>query len=207
MVISHRDNQFDRALRLCSDKGWPRQKPLRDHYFLAPNYHMTELQAAVGLAQLNKYPLSVDLRRKAAAQMDCLLSAEKAIQPIGVLEDCLHTYFHYCFRVERGYVSVEINQIVEALNAEGLPCELGYPGPIPLYLYDMIRNKETFGSSGWPFNSSNARQRWDYFEGLCPKAEKACQETVVLPWCEGLTSEHVKLMAEAIHKVISHYKA
>ena len=128
------------------------------------------------------------------------------VQPVGVLKDCLHTYFHYCFRIEPEHIRVGTDVVVEALKAEGLPCEMGYPGPIPLYLYDMIRNKKTYGSSGWPFNSPAARQKWDYYKGFCPKAEKACLETVVLPWCEGLRAEHVNLMAEAIHKVVSYYK-
>ena len=61
------------------DKGWPRDginKPVedgetvvfgsRDHLFLAPNYHMTELQAAVGLAQLAKLPAMVAARQASA---------------------------------------------------------------------------------------------------------------------------------------------
>ncbi len=96
-------------------------------------------------------------------------------------------------------------KFVEALSAEGLHSELGYPGPIPLYLYPVIKQKRTFGSSGWPFDSPAARKLWDYPEGTCPLAERACRETVVLPWNEGLRPEHVELMASAIRKVTAAY--
>jgi dTDP-4-amino-4,6-dideoxygalactose transaminase len=206
MVISDEDERFGRSLRLCFDKGWPRAKPGRDHYFLAPNYHMTELQAAVGLAQIRKYDQSIQARRDAAAQLDKLLEPEEAIAPVGTLSGCKQTYFYYCFRVDVAKLKVDLAAIIEALKAEGLFCEQGYPGPIPLYLYPLIKEHKTFGTSGWPFTAPAARKRWEYPQGLCPKAEKACQETVILPWNEGLRSLHVALIAEAIRKVVGFYK-
>lgn len=207
MVISNRDSEFGRELRLCFDKGWPRHKHVRDHYFLAPNYHMTELQAAVGIAQLAKYPACIERRRESAFLLRDLLAEEDAIRPPGTLPDCEETYFHYCFTFDRSRMLVDGEQIVASLNAEGLECELGYPGTVPLYMYPMIRDKKTYGSSGWPFDSPAARRIWSYDEGLCPEAEKACRRTVVLPWNEGLTEEHVNLIAAAIRKVFSAYKA
>ena len=109
----------------------------------------------------------------------------------------------YCFRHA---LTVDGARFAEALAAEGLPCELGYPGPIPLYLYPMIREKKTFGGSGRPFNSPAARKRWDYEPGLCPVAETACGETIVLSWNEGLRSERVDLIARAIRKVTGGFK-
>ena len=206
MVVSNEDSRFSRTLRQCFDKGWPREKPGRDHLFLASNYHMTELQAAVGLAQIEKYSQSIGARRRAAAELDKLLAGQEILKPVGTLDNCRQTYFYYCFTVELERFKADGAQIVRALTAEGLACELGYPGPVPLYMYPVIKDKKTFGQSGWPFNSPAARQQWDYGEGLCPKAEQACKSTIILPWNEGLRGKHVKLMAEAILKVVNEYK-
>ncbi|MFH1616499.1 MAG: DegT/DnrJ/EryC1/StrS family aminotransferase [Planctomycetota bacterium] len=206
IVISNEDNRFERGLRQCFDKGWPRHKPGRDHYFLAPNYHMTELQAAVGLAQIEKYNISIDARRRSAAMLDTLLASEDIITPVATLPNCKQTYFYYCFTVDLPRLKVEGQEIADALTAEGLYTELGYPGPIPLYLYPVIKDKQTFGSSAWPFNSPNARKIWNYEQGLCPLAEKACKETIVVPWNEGLKDKDVELIARAIIKIIDNYK-
>ena len=207
MVVSNEDGRFGRSLRLCFDKGWPREKPGRDHYFLAPNYHMTELQAAVGLAQIEKYETCITARRQAAAELDRRLASEPAARPVETLPDCKQTYFYYCLRIEPQRLRVDGGEIVRALIAEGLSAELGYPGPIPLYLYPMIRDKKTFGKSGWPFNSPAARHEWSFRKGLCPQAERACRETIVLPWNEGLKSQHVQLIAETVLKVMAAYRA
>ena len=206
MIVANEDERFGRRLRECFDKGWPRHKPGRDHLFLAPNYHMTELQAAVGLAQIEKYDACITARRATAAALDARLAGEEAVEPVGTLPDCIQTYFYYCFRLNPDMLKVEPAKIVAALQAEGLVCEHGYPGPIPLYLYRMIRDKKTFGKSGWPFDSPAARRQWDYAPGLCPLAERACDETVILPWNEKLTDEHVDLIATAIDKVIGAYR-
>jgi perosamine synthetase len=206
MLITDEDNRFGRSLRLCFDKGWPRNEPVRDHYFLAPNYHMTELQAAVGLAQLRKYGQSLQARKQSAKEMLGRLADFDLVFPLETYPSTSSTFFAYAFRLNMGKLRVNGEKIVEALQSEGLPCELGYPGTIPLYLYPMIKERKTFGRSGWPFDSPAARKTWRYELGLCPEAEKACRETVVVPWNEGLRSEHVQLISEAIVKVLEYYR-
>jgi len=206
MVVSNEDKRFGRELRLCFDKGWPREKRRRDHYFLAPNYHMTELQAAIGIAQTEKLKIIVENRRKAAMALNSFLSDFDEVQTIRSLPGCIHSYFYVCFTLNLDALRVDSEVFEKALLDEGLECELGYPGPVPLYYYPMIKNKRTFGSSGWPFDSPATQKSWSYPEGLCPEAEKACRSTIVLPWNERLQSKHVELIAEAIHKVIRAYR-
>lgn len=168
MVIANEDSRFGRRLRECFDKGWPRHQPGRDHLFLAPNYHLTELQAAVGLAQLGKYEACLAGRTRAAALLTKLLADEPAAEPLAVLPGCEAVYFYYCFRLRPGRLRVDGAAFVKALAAEGVGCEQGYPGPIPLYLYPVIRDRRTFGRSGLPFTSPPARKDWRYPPGTSP---------------------------------------
>lgn len=207
MVIGREDSRYGRSLRECFDKGWPRDRPGRDHLFLAPNYHLTELQAAVGLAQLAKYPACLTGRRQAAAQLTTLLADLPDVQPLAVLPECEPVFFYYCFRLNPAHMRVEPARWVQALTAEGVPCELGYPGPIPLYLYPVIRDRQTFGRSGWPFTSPPARHEWRYPPGTCPVAEILCRSTIILPWNERLQLDHVTSIATAIRKVAQAYRA
>lgn len=201
MVISNEDSRFGRELRLCMDKAWPRSKGGRDHLFLAPNYHMTELQAAVGLAQLRKLPRLVEARRRAGDRLSQLLSSCKGVRAIEVDTSHTSTYFFYSFTVDLDALSVKGAEFVSALNAEGVSCFLGYPGKIPLYKYPVIKNAQTFGSSGLPFTLAAPGRNWNYDDNLCPNAERLCQQTVCLWWNEKLSDEHVDEISAAIHKV------
>ncbi|PKL14611.1 MAG: glutamine--scyllo-inositol aminotransferase [Spirochaetae bacterium HGW-Spirochaetae-8] len=206
MVVSKTDMYNGRALRLCFDKGWPRDLPGRDHLFLAPNYHMTELQAAVGIAQIRKYPTSINIRRDTGRALAKRLDACDLVTTFRTLPDTTSTFFGFGFKINLPMLDTDGESIAKELRSEGLKCELGYPGKIPLYLYPMIREEKTFGTSGLPFTSPSARKRWKYEPGLCPVAEQACQETIMLPWNEGMRDEHVELIAHAIITVLERHR-
>jgi len=206
MVLANQDGLFGRNLRHCMDKGWPRERGGRDHLFLAPNYHMTELQAAVGLPQLPRLEAVIAARRESARNLDSQLQDVPAVHPLRIQPDRRETRFFYVLTLDLTQLSVDGAAVVAALVAEGLPCFLGYPGKVPLYKYPMIRDHQTFGSSGWPFTLPSARRRWNYTDALCPMAELACRESVVIWWSERLTADHMDQIAAAVRKVIGAYR-
>jgi perosamine synthetase len=203
MVVTNEDNKFGRALRLCTDKGWPRDRPGRDHLFLAPNYHMTELQAAVGVAQLKKLPRVVAARRRGGAMLDAEINQLPAIKLLGVRAGCEEVRWAYAFEVDLEKTSMNGAEIVEALKAEGVDCFLGYPGKVPLYKYPMVKEALTFGTSGWPFTLPGVTQQ-DFDSVLCPIAERTCLNTVVLWWNEKIQDAEIRLIGDAVKKVLNH---
>ena len=204
MVVTNEDGKFGRSLRLCTDKGWPRDRPGRDHLFLAPNYHMTELQAAVGLAQLKKLPAVVTARRRNAKLLDAEINQLPAVRILGIRPDCEEVRWAYAFEVDLKKTAADGIVITEALKAEGVDCFLGYPGKVPLYRYPMVREGITFGNSGWPFTLPGVRQQ-DFNSSLCPSAERACLQTVVLWWNEMIGDADARLIGTAIRKVLTYY--
>lgn len=204
MVISNEDERFGRGLRHCSDKGWPRERGGRDHLFLAPNYHMTELQAAVGLAQLKKLDQFVKARVSAADRLTALLSDTDVI-PVLPLPRTTGVYFFYSFRLDPQRLSRPIPEVMKALTAEGIDGFIGYPGQIPLYRYPLIREHKTFGSSGLPFTLDGVRKD-DFDTELCPVAERACRETICMWWTDRMEDHHLGQIADAIRKVITAYR-
>lgn len=201
MVISNDDNRFGRSLRHCTDKGWPRERGGRDHLFLAPNYHMTELQAAVGLAQLQKLEKFVEARIRAADRLTKLLR-DVDVSPLLPLERTVGVYFFYSFRLDASKLTAPIHDVMKALTAEGIDGFIGYPGQMPLYKYPVIREHRTFGNSGWPFTLPGARND-DFSSNLCPEAELACKETICMWWTDRFEDKQVDQIALAITKVIN----
>jgi dTDP-4-amino-4,6-dideoxygalactose transaminase len=204
IVLINEDEKFGRKLRLCMDKGWPRDRGGRDHLFLAPNYHMTELQAAVGLAQLKKLPEMVSRRRAAGHALREMLSQVPGLRHVDPLPDSYETYFFFPFALDLDHLKTDGVGIAKALQAEGIEGFLGYPGPIPLYQYPVIRDHKTFGASGWPFTLPGVT-RQDFSTSLCPRAEAACKQTILLWWNENISLAHCTQIAAAIRKVLSHY--
>lgn len=203
MVISNEDGRFGRSIRHCSDKGWPRERGGRDHLFLATNYHMTELQSAVGLEQLKKLDMFVAKRIASADRLTELLS-DIDVEPVLPIDDTVGVYFFYCFRLDPAKLAAPVSDVMKALVAEGIDGFVGYPGTVPLYRYPVIREHATFGTSGFPFTLPGARAI-DYASGLCPVAEKACRETICMWWTDRMEEHHLDQIANAIRKVLSAY--
>lgn len=204
MVIANEDSRFGRVLRQCSDKAWPRESGGRNHLFLAPNYHMTELQAAVGLVQLKKLDEFVEARISAADRLTKLIAGFD-VTPVLPMADTVGVYFFYCFRLKPENLSRPIPEVMKALVAEGIDGFIGYPGPKPLYRYPFLQEHKTFGTSGWPFTLDGVRKD-DFNSDLCPEAESACSETVCMWWTDRFDQSHLEQIAKAIDKVIRAYR-
>lgn len=199
MIITNNDKLGKRA-KLCVDKGWPRGGEFRDHLFLAPAYHMTEMQAAVGIAQLKKLDKMIECRQNSGERLTELLSGCEGLIPPQVRSYSNHTYWKYSLKLDMGKLSADLDTISKALNAEGLLCWAGYT-KVPIYMYNVLTIPSTYGRSGYPLTGTGRK----YEQGLCPNAEKDLKEMLVVPISEKYTEEHIALIAEALRKVISYY--
>ncbi|MBT3379144.1 MAG: DegT/DnrJ/EryC1/StrS family aminotransferase [Lentisphaerae bacterium] len=193
------DPELGERVLLFSDKAWPRSGTRRDHLFLAPNYRVTELQAAVALAQLKKLDAITNTRRDRGDLITSLLEGAPEIAPMHVREGDECTYWFYWFRVP----SERRNEYVHALKAEGLPASAGYI-PKPVYLYDVLREKKTYGDTHFPYGYAPFRDpenEIDYHEGLCPVAERGLTEMIRFGLSEFWTEDDARDAAIIIRKV------
>ena len=122
-----------------------------------------------------------------------------------ILPDTTGTFFFYSFRLFPERLSVPVPQVMKALVAEGIDGFIGYPGPIPLYKYPVIKDHKTFGSSGWPFTLTGVSRNWNF----ATRYVLSRRRPVARPFaCGGqsFTAEHTTKIGEAIRKVLAAYK-
>jgi len=203
MVITNGDSRFGRRLQLCGDKGWPREK-YRDHYFLAPNYHLTDLQAAVALPQLGRISQSLEARRLSAGTLTKILSELDGVTPPPEPEGYKHTYFAYQFMIDPEPFTVGRDALVKAICAEGLPILPSYL-PQPLYRYDFLQNIKMYNATRCPVVCGYYDGQVDYTKTICEKGETACKVGFFMQWNERITVAQAKDMGLAIAKVMRFY--
>jgi dTDP-4-amino-4,6-dideoxygalactose transaminase len=198
LTITNLPDLAQRA-KLFSDKGWKR--PLyKDVEFLAPNYRMTELQAAVALAQLGKLDREVDRRQELAHLLDEIIAEIPGILPQKVSQHVEHSYWQYAIFLDRQVIATSVFEFGEALQAEGIPCLPGYTRE-PMYMYPVFQNKRFYGASRCPYDCNLYDGELRYYRGLCPNAERALSDVLVLPWNSRLTNQDVEDIGKALHKV------
>lgn len=129
-----------------------------EHFWVTSNFRITELQAAVLIAQLGRLKKQNETRHKNGLYLDKKFSGLKGFYPLAFHPAVeIHPRHLYILRFDPDFFEgVLKEQIVKALNAEGIPALSGYG--FPLY------KNPAFGT----LNVYN------------PNAERACREHIWL---------------------------
>lgn len=197
----------DQALAAeCDSLLWAGRKvgrPWYEFHSLGWNYRMTEFQAAILRAQLERLDEQVRHRERMARYLSARLCNIEGISPIVQDERVtLHGCHIYMFRYHEPTLGVPRKKFIEALEAEGIPAFSGYT--FPLYKNPMFLEKR-FINGSFPLGT-RYHDDIDYaaFEERCPVAERACRyEAVWLPQNVFLgPEEDIRDIADAVEKVL-----
>src|SRR5436309_1461518 len=129
------------------------------HVRLGLNYRWTDVQAAIGLAQLEKLDRILELREAAARRYGELLNEVDGVEaPWRGDADHRRSWFVYVVKLDSG---VDRAAVMDSLRAEGI----GIAEYVPcIHLQPYMR------------------ERFGFEEGLCPVAEQIASRTVALPF-------------------------
>ena len=174
---------------------------VRDLTHLAPNYRMTELQGAVGVAQLKKLPWICERRRLYGDRITRGISGLPGIRPHQVEPGNECTYWFYMLRLEEAELTCTRAEFSAALQAEGIPNSPGYI-PDVIYMQPLFQNRSAYRGSHFPFDLSGVT----YERGLCPVAESILQSAVRIAVSEFYTEQDIEDIVNAIRKVAGHYR-
>lgn len=164
------------------------------------NFRLTELQAAVGIAQLDKVDALVAEREEIASTFTRELAHFPGILPPAVRPDCRHVHYVWTARFKEERTGVPRDVFAKALEAEGVPVSVGYVAP--LYLLPLFQKRIAIGRNGFPFTLTNR----SYAKGLCPVAERMHErEFLELLVCSYAFEPHeMRDVLDAFAKVYEH---
>jgi perosamine synthetase len=161
------------------------------------NFRLTELSAAVGLAQLKDIETHVSRREHIGRQLSQGVLDLEGLKSPTVRAGCRHVYYVWALRIDAEMLGATRTQFSKALAAEGFPHFCGYVAP--LYRLPLFRNRIAIGRDGYPFNLSSRR----YEDGLCPVSEVMHEHELLgfEPCAYSLDHNEVEALVMAIRKV------
>jgi dTDP-4-amino-4,6-dideoxygalactose transaminase len=175
VVTTHSEEQW-KVLRSLRNQGRSYEGGgWFNHVRLGFNYRWTDLQAAVGIAQLEKLDRMLELRSAAAARYAELLADVDGIE-LAPADDVDHrrSWFVYVValapEIDRARVMVEMRER-EVDVAEYVPC---------VHLLSYMR------------------ERYGFAEGLCPVAEEIASRTLALPFFPAIEAEDQEYVVDAL---------
>lgn len=199
-IVVTDDPALSRRAFLFINKAWGYGDPAPDHYFLALNYRLSELQGAVALAQLDKLEWSVRQRRKMAARLTGLLQDIHGISTPWVAAGNEHVYWKYCLHVDSKLIPGGSPELGRRLKERGIASAPRYIQK-PAFQCEVIRDQRTFGNSRWPFTLAR-KDAVDYSAAKFPGTFAALEGVLVLPWNERYTDEIVDSLAREIRTAV-----
>ncbi|HJR80048.1 MAG TPA: DegT/DnrJ/EryC1/StrS family aminotransferase [Anaerolineales bacterium] len=139
---------------------------------MGANYRLSELQAALALAGIERFPAQAKQREEMAAYMDEALSEIKGVRVMK--RDERHTtrsFYRYIFAIDPQEFGIEHDVLCAALDAEGIGCWIGY---------EAMHNYELFQPQKSALAVPNAFPEYFDFEKMnLPEATRACEHEAV----------------------------
>jgi dTDP-4-amino-4,6-dideoxygalactose transaminase len=199
LVVTN-DEQIARRLFLFINKAWGYGDAQPDHYFLALNYRMTELQGAVGLAQLPKLAGTVEQRVRMAERLTEKLRGLRGVTTPKVRPKEIHTYWKYCLFIDHEEIPGGPVRLAEDLRDLGVASAPRYIQK-PAFMCEVFQKQRTFGNSRYPFTLARP-EALNYHPSRFPGAFSALERILVLPWNERYTDEHIEYLAGSIRNAV-----
>ncbi|HDS45800.1 MAG TPA: DegT/DnrJ/EryC1/StrS family aminotransferase [Methanomicrobia archaeon] len=176
-MITTSSEQSAATLRLLRNHG---DSGKYQHTLLGYNHRMTNLEAAIGLAQLQKLDAFNAKRRANAAYLSQHLTAPGLNLP-RTREGVTHVYHQYAVTVEAEF-PLSRDELMRQLQERGIGCAIHYPLPVhqqPLY------------------------QRLGYTDDAvrCPNAAAIAQKILSLPVHPAVTPADLEYIVETINSL------
>ena len=167
---------------------------------------MSDIHAAVGLAQLRKVDWICDRRRRHGERLTGLIEKIPGILPPVVTPGGEWTNWYYLFRVDEKTLGVSRDEFMKALAAEGL--RAGF------YLrrvdqYEMFQKLSTYPPRKdglvCPYGCPAYKGRVHYRKSDCPNVDLVTRTGIILQMDEFYTDRDIRETAAGIAKVAAHY--
>jgi perosamine synthetase len=202
-LVATDDDAVARRVRLFVNKAWPYGEQHPDHEFLALNYRMSELQGAVGRAQLDQLEAVVDARVRAAARLTKRLHELDGIDAPWIASGDEHSYWRYPALVDTDRFPEGPDGFANELRSYGIGSAPRYVKK-PAFQTAVIAEQRTFGTSGYPFTLARP-EATDYTASQSPGTFGFLSSVLVLPWNERLHDEDVDHIADRLEDVVVRY--
>jgi dTDP-4-amino-4,6-dideoxygalactose transaminase len=179
MVTTHSEEERDLLVSL-RNQGRSYDWRWFHHVRLGFNYRITDIQAALGIGQLEKLDRLLELRSGAAARYTELLGDVDGVEP-PLADDGDHrrSWFVYVVKLAPG---IDREAVLQGLAERGIEAGLYVPA---VHLQPYMR------------------ERYGFAEGMCPVAEGACSRTVALPFFPQLEAADQEVVVAALRDAVA----
>ena len=173
---------------------------------LAPGYRMTELEAAVAIAQVRKLPRIIRRHVQIGEAYGRAVADIPGIYPHEVLPHGESSWWFYMFRLNEKVMGCSRDEFQQTIHDEGVHIRRGYV-PTPVYTWKLMAEQTIYPGTKCPFDCKHARKGIVYRKGMCPETERILADDVFMPFDQFLSDTDLRETIYGIRKIAAHFLA
>ncbi len=197
-MVTSSDPDFLRRARAFADRGKMFYPTGIVNEVAGLNYRMTELEAAIGRAQLEKLPSIVSRRQTLAKRLAGHLENSNLFRLGWTPQGGESSFWFLRIRILGEQTENFKNEITNAMNARGIPSAPTYTSMI--YHQKWFKDRRVFPRSRIPWSLCPHNQNRTY-EGCCPNAEAAMRNHIRITLNESMSVDLIDRVAEAMLEI------
>jgi dTDP-4-amino-4,6-dideoxygalactose transaminase len=171
-IVTSDDDAVDERMRMLREHG---SRVRYSHEILGYNYRMTDIAAAIGIAQLGRLSSFNEARIRNAAYLGRKLAGMRGIVTPHVMKGAKHVYHQYTIRLT-GDSGCDRDVFAKMLNEKGIGTGIHYP--VPLHKQAVYRGMG--------------------YADVLPVAERMSREVLSLPIHPSVSEKDLDYIAETI---------
>ena len=170
--------------------AWKRYTDTGSWYYevTAPGfkYNLSDVLAAIGLGQLERFDELQRMRREHVARYDAALAGVPEIQRPSARPNVTHAWHLYAVGLELEHLTIDRARFIQELRAEGIGSSVHF---IPIHRHPHFRDSLKLDAARFPV------------------ADHAYQRAVSLPLFPGMSERDVDDVCAAVRKIVAHFRA
>ncbi len=184
-VIVTNDEKIAKFCRSMRNQGRGEGDGWLQHERLGYNYRISDINCALGIAQLERLDEILEKRERVAQMYNERLKDLEGVK-IPYVSSCVKmSWFVYVVRLNDNYTQKDRDRILGELKKRGIGCSNYFP---PIHLQPFYR--KMFG----------------YKEGDFPITEKVSKSTIALPFYNNLREEQIDYVCQNLKEILGEIK-
>lgn len=180
MIVTD-DDEIDRLCRSMRNQGRDAGMGWLSHERLGYNYRLSDINAAIGVVQLQRIEEILMKRRRVADWYHQRIADEPRLSVQRIPEGCEMSWFVFVVKLADEYTEQDRADRIAKLRDRGIGCSNYFA---PIHLQALYRNE--FG----------------YKEGDFPVCERVAARTIALPFHGGLTESEVDQVCDTLRSIL-----
>ncbi|OGC13167.1 polysaccharide biosynthesis protein [candidate division WOR-1 bacterium RIFOXYC2_FULL_37_10] len=181
-IIATNDDEIARLSKSMRNQGRDENAEWLEHNRLGYNYRISDINCALGIAQLERIDDLLSKRSKVAELYSKPLSGiSEIILPPEDSGNMKRSWFVYVIRLKEMFSELQRNNIIKGLRGKGISCSAYFP---PIHLQPFYRKQFGFKNNDFPIT------------------EKIAKRTIALPFYNKLSGTQISYIGNQLRNIL-----